>query len=122
MAVGCIFQVSDHTPISTNTSHSQKYSLVHLGIDIDQFILYPIYASIGIFAVGFAAKKAKLSEFSKYVILAITCFAFSTAFFVLVPNGGAQGLAIILLLFGALLLFMARRHKLSQHDVASTKD
>ena len=90
--------------------------MVHLGIDIDQFLLYPIYASVGIFAVAFVAKKFKASEFTKYMALAITCFVFSTAYFALVANGGAQGVALVLALFGAVLLFMARKHKIHPEE------
>jgi hypothetical protein len=34
----------------------------------------------------------------------------------MIPRGGAQGLAIVLLLFGILLLFMARKKRISAKD------
>jgi len=34
----------------------------------------------------------------------------------MIPRGGAQGLAIVLILFGFLLLFMARKQKVSPKD------
>jgi hypothetical protein len=34
----------------------------------------------------------------------------------MIPRGGAQGLAIVLILFGILLLFMARKQKISPKD------
>jgi len=33
-----------------------------------------------------------------------------------VPNGGAQGLAIVLALFGVLLFFMARKYVIQPED------
>jgi preprotein translocase subunit YajC len=44
------------------------------------------------------------------------CIAFSIAYFVLVPNGGAQGLAIVLVMFGVLLLFMAKKQRTQQQE------
>jgi hypothetical protein len=37
---------------------------------------------------------------------------------ILIPRGGAQGLAIILILFGILLFFVARKQKISPNDNA----
>ena len=34
--------------------------MVHLGIDIDQFILLTIYPAAVIFSIGYAAKKNKM--------------------------------------------------------------
>jgi len=64
------------------------------------------------FAVGYLGKKLSLSDFFKYGLQSLTSFAFSIAYFILVPNGNAQGIAIVLMLFGILLLVIARKHKL----------
>jgi hypothetical protein len=53
-----------------------------------------------------------------YIIQAAICFAFAGAYFVAVPQGGAQGLAIILVMFGALLAFMARKQKVQPEQNA----
>jgi hypothetical protein len=90
--------------------------LVHLGIDIDQFILLTIYPAAAFFAVGFIAKRTKMQAAKSYLLQALTCIAFSIAYLTLVPNGGAQGLAIVLGMFGALLLFMARKQKIQQPE------
>lgn len=91
----------------------------HNGIDIDQFILLTIYPAAVFFAIGFIAKKTKMQAAKSYLLQAITCIAFSIAYFVAVPNGGAQGLAIVLGMFGALLLFMARKQKIQQPEQQS---
>jgi hypothetical protein len=49
-----------------------------------------------------------------YLLQAVTCIAFAIAYVFAVPNGGAQGLAIVLGMFGVLLLFMARKQKIEQ--------
>lgn len=90
--------------------------MVHLGIDIDQFILLTIYPAAVFFAIGYIAKKTGMRQVMSFLLQASTCFAFSVAYFVVVPNGGAQGLAIVLAMFGALLLFMARKQKIQQHE------
>ena len=90
--------------------------MVHLGIDIDQFILLTIYPAAAFFAIGYIAKKTKMRLTLSYLLQAITCLAFSAAYFVAVPNGGAQGLAIVLGMFGALLLFMAKKQKVQQQE------
>ncbi len=86
--------------------------MVHLGIDIDQFILLTLYPAAAFFAVGFIAKRTKMQAAKSYLLQALTCIAFSIAYFIVVPNGGAQGLAIVLGMFGALLLLMARKQKI----------
>lgn len=91
----------------------------HNGIDIDQYILLTIYPAAVFFAIGFIAKKTKMQAAKSYLLQAITCIAFSIAYFVAVPNGGAQGLAIVLGMFGALLLFMARKQKIQQPEQQS---
>ncbi|HEU4606380.1 MAG TPA: hypothetical protein VFS46_09105 [Nitrososphaera sp.] len=93
--------------------------MVHLGIDIDQFILLTIYPAAAFFAVGFIARKTKMHAAKSYLLQALTCIAFSIAYFIAVPNGGAQGLAIVLGMFGVLLLFMARKQKIQQPEQQS---
>ena len=88
--------------------------MVHLGIDIDQFILLTIYPAAAFFVIGYLAKKTKMHAVKSYFLQAITCIAFAIAYVFAVPNGGAQGLAIVLGMFGALLLFMARKQKIEQ--------
>ena len=86
--------------------------MTHNGVDIDQFLLLAIYPTIAFFAVGYVGKKLALSDFKKYALQSLTSFAFSISYFVLVPKGNAQGIAFVLLLFGLLLLVIARKHKL----------
>jgi hypothetical protein len=88
----------------------------HLGIDIDQFILLTIYPAAVFFAVGYLARKNKIRPVISYLLQAATCFSFAVAYFALVPNGGAQGLAIVLMMFGAVLLFMARKQGIQQEQ------
>ena len=88
--------------------------MVHLGIDIDQFILLTIYPAAAFFVIGYLAKKTKMHAVKSYLLQAVTCIAFAIAYIFAVPNGGAQGLAIVLGMFGALLLFMARKQKIEQ--------
>ena len=88
--------------------------MVHLGIDIDQFILLTIYPAAVFFAIGYVAKKTKMQAAKSYLLQAVTCIAFALAYAFAVPNGGAQGLAIVLGMFGVLLLFMARKQKIEQ--------
>lgn len=106
-------------------SHYERYIIItfynhtlltHNGIDIDQFLLLAVYPSAIIFGFGFLAKKKKVSESIKYTLQAITCIIFSISYFVAVPNGGAQGLAIVLALFGVLLFFMARKYVIQPED------
>jgi uncharacterized membrane protein len=88
--------------------------MVHLGIDIDQFVLLTIYPAAVFFAIGYVAKKTKMQAAKSYLLQAVTCIAFAIAYVFAVPNGGAQGLAIVLGMFGVLLLFMARKQKIEQ--------
>jgi hypothetical protein len=88
--------------------------MVHLGIDIDQFILLTIYPAAAFFAVGYIAKKTKMHAAKSYLLQSLTCIVFAITYVFAVPNGGAQGLAIVLGMFGALLLFMARKQKIEQ--------
>ena len=86
--------------------------MTHNGVDIVDFVLYAIYPTAAFFAVGLVAKKTGMKQFYTYLIQAIICIAFAAAYIVSVPLGGAQGIAVILAMFGALLLFMARKEKL----------
>ena len=94
----------------------------HLGIDIDQFILYTIYPAIPFFAIGLLSKKISISPFMRYLLQAMTSFSFSIAYFALVPNGGAQGLGIVLVMFGVLLLLMARKNKIHPEKQYDAKE
>lgn len=84
----------------------------HNGIDIDQFILLTIYPTAVFFAIGIIAKRGMLSEVLKYALQGITCIIFSIVYFIGVAHGGANGLAVVLAMFGVLLLFMARKQKI----------
>jgi EamA domain-containing membrane protein RarD len=86
--------------------------MVHLGIDIDQFILLTIYPAAAFFTIGYVAKKTSMSAAKSYFLQAVTCIIFAIAYVFAIPNGGAQGLAIVLGMFGVLLLFMARKQKI----------
>jgi hypothetical protein len=90
--------------------------LPHLGIDIDQYILLTIYPAAVFFAIGYIAKKTKMRQAISYSLQAVMCIAFSIGYFVLVPNGGADGLAIVLVMFGVLLLFMAKKQRTQQQE------
>jgi hypothetical protein len=83
--------------------------LPHNGIDIDQFILLTIYPTAVFFVIGLLGKKGKISDTLKYTLQGFACIVFSIVYFIAIPHGGAQGLAIILTMFGLLLLFMARK-------------
>ncbi|MER3408253.1 MAG: hypothetical protein C4292_05830 [Nitrososphaera sp.] len=85
--------------------------MTHNGVDIVDYVLYTVYPSAAFFAVGFIAKKTCMQQFYVFIIQAAICFAFAGAY-MLIPQGGGQGLAIILALFGGLLLLMARRQKI----------
>ena len=67
----------------------------HNGIDIDQFILLTIYPTAAFFVLGFLRKKFRFSEVLQYVLQGGTCIVFSIVYFILIPHGGAQGLAIV---------------------------
>ncbi|MGI0023418.1 MAG: hypothetical protein ACRD9Q_11240 [Nitrososphaeraceae archaeon] len=88
----------------------------HNGIDIDTYILLTIYPIISFFAIGFVGRKLNLNEALKYFFQGVSCLLFALLYIVMIPRGGAQGLAIVLILFGILLLFMARKHKVSPKD------
>lgn len=86
--------------------------MTHNGVDIVDFVLYTVYPTAAFFATGLVARKTGMRQLYVYTIQAIVCFAFSVAYFVFIPLGGAQGIAVILAIFGSLLLFMARKQKL----------
>jgi L-lactate permease len=85
----------------------------HNGIDIDQYILLIIYPSIAFFLIGFITKKKNVRKSITYIIQSIICFSFSIAYYLFVPHGGAQGLSLILGLFGVLLLVLARKERVN---------
>jgi hypothetical protein len=80
--------------------------LTHNGIDIDQFILLAVYPTITFFII---AKRLSTGEPLKYAIQASSSIIFAVVYFLAIPNGGAQGLATVLILFGAILFLMARK-------------
>jgi len=88
----------------------------HLGIDIDEYVLLTIYPAAAFFAIGFIAKKTHMHPGTSYLLQSITCIAFAITYLLAVPNGGAQGLAIVLGMFGVLLLFMARKQKIQRPE------
>lgn len=89
--------------------------MTHNDVDIVDFVLYTIYPTAAFFVIGFIAKKTNMKQLYTYIAQAAVCFAFSIAYF-FVPLGGAQGLAVILAMFGGLLLFMARKQKLQAEE------
>jgi len=98
--------------------------LTHNEIDIDQFILLTIYPSIALFGITFFAKKLKLASSIQYCLQAGICIAFAIIYLIMIPNGGAQGLAIVLFLFSIILLLMARKYKIhpEEKDKSSSKE
>jgi hypothetical protein len=84
--------------------------LIHNGIDIDQYLLFTIYPTAVFFGLGFLAKMKQMKESIKYTLQAIGCITFSIYYFVAVPNGGADGLVIVLAIFSSILFFMARNY------------
>ena len=84
--------------------------MTHNGIDIDQFILLTIYPTVTFFIVGLIARKFGFGEPLKYASQAASCIIFAIAYIVAVPNGGAHGLAAVLILFSGILFLMARRY------------
>jgi hypothetical protein len=90
--------------------------LTHNGIDIDQFILLAVYPTITFFIIGVIAKRLSLGEPLKYAIQASNSIIFGVVYFLAIPNGGAQGLAVVLVLFGIILFLMARRYVMPLKD------
>jgi asparagine N-glycosylation enzyme membrane subunit Stt3 len=85
----------------------------HNGVDIDTYLLLIIYPSIAFFSMGYITKKKNIQKFITYVLQSIICFSFAIVYYLFIPNGGAQGLEIILGLFGILLLILARKEKIN---------
>jgi len=81
-----------------------------------------IYPTAVFFGIGFITKRTKLRESLSYTLQALVCIVFSAVYFIYIPRGGAQGLAIVLLLFGILLLFMARKFKIMPIEEEQKKD
>ena len=96
--------------------------MTHNGIEVDQFILLTIYPAIGIFGIAFLSKRIHIKKHFQYLIQAITCIMFAVIYYFFIPNGGAQGLAIALTLFGLILLLMVRKYKIEpeENDRTST--
>ncbi len=88
----------------------------HNGIDIDQYILLILYPSIAFFIIGFITKKKNIKKSITYIIQSIICFIFSSTYYIFVPHGGAQGLSLILGLFGILLLILVRKEKIKPEE------
>ncbi len=86
------------------------------GVDIDQYILLIFYPSVVFFIVGYVAKKRDIKKPIIYLIQSIVCFIFSISYYLYVPQNGAFGLALILGLFGILLLVLARKEKISPSE------
>jgi L-lactate permease len=88
----------------------------HNGIDIDQYILLILYPSIAFFVIGYITKKKNIKKSITYLTQSIICFVFSITYYTLIPHGGAQGLSIILGLFGILLVILARKEKIKPEE------
>jgi O-antigen/teichoic acid export membrane protein len=71
---------------------------------------------LAFFAIAILGKKFQLDEAFRHLFQGIACILFAVFYIILIPRGGAQGIAIILILFGILLLFMARKQKISPKD------
>ena len=93
-----------------------------MGIDIDQYILLTIYPAAVFFSIGYIAKKTQVQQAISYLLQGIACLVFAIGYIFAVPNGGADGLTIVLGMFGVLLLFMARKQKLQQQEQANNVD
>jgi hypothetical protein len=90
--------------------------LTHNGIDIDQYILLTIYPTITFFIIGLIARKFRIGEPVKYASQAASCIIFAIVYIVAVQNGGAHGLAAVLILFSGILFLMARKHIMHPKD------
>jgi hypothetical protein len=89
--------------------------MTHNGIDIDQFILLALYPTASFFIIGLLSRRFT-SEHLKYVAQALSCIIFAIVYIVTIPNGGAQGLATVLILFSGILFLMARNHVVHPND------
>jgi hypothetical protein len=98
--------------------------MTHNGIDIDQFILLAIYPTITFFVIGIIAKRISIGDPLKYAIQASNSIIFAVVYFLAIPNGGAQGLATVLILFGGILILMARKSllHLKEDEISTGRD
>lgn len=87
--------------------------MVFNGVDIDQYLLLIAYPSIAFFIIGYITKKKKIKKTLTYILQSIICIIFSISYYLFVPYGGAEGLSIVLGLFGVLLLALARKEKIN---------
>lgn len=87
--------------------------MVFNGVDIDQYLLLITYPSIAFFIVGYITKKKAIRKTLTYIAQSIICFIFSISYYLFVPHEGAEGLSIVLGLFGILLLVLARKEKIN---------
>ena len=87
--------------------------MVFNGVDIDQYLLLITYPSIAFFIVGYITKKRTIRKTLTYIVQSIICFIFSISYYLFVPHEGAEGLSIVLGLFGILLLVLARKEKIN---------
>ena len=92
------------------------------GVDIDQYILLIFYPSIVFFTTGYIIKKKNIKKPIAYVIQSIICFVFSIGYYHFIPHGGADGLSLILGLFGILLLILARKEKINPAEEEEKKN
>jgi hypothetical protein len=95
--------------------------LRHNGVEIDQFVLLTIYPAVSIFVIAFIGNKLNLKKSVQYLIQARVCVVFAVIYSLFIPNGGAQGLAIVLFLFSFILLLMARKQKIEPEENDKSK-
>ncbi len=95
--------------------------MTHNEIDIDQYLLLIIYPSIVLFSAGFVSKKIGIRTYFRYLIEAFVCIAFSLIYYLFLPNGGAYGLVIVLMLSGIFLLYMTKRNYVHNEDNMKAK-
>ena len=84
------------------------------GVDIDQYILLIFYPSIVFFTIGYITKKKNIKK--------PIAFVFSILYYRYIPQGGADGLSLILGLFGILLLILARKEKINPTEEEEKKN
>ncbi len=94
--------------------------MTHNEIDFDQYLLLIVYPSIVLFSAGFVAKKIGLKIYFRYLVEAIVCISFSMIYYFALPNGGAYGLVVVLLLSGVFLLYMTKRNYVHNEDDMKT--
>ncbi|MER5175424.1 MAG: hypothetical protein ABJB76_03860 [Candidatus Nitrosocosmicus sp.] len=89
---------------------------------LDQYILLILYPSIVFFPVGYIINKKKIKKSITYTIQSIVCFAFSIAYYLFIPHGEADGLSLVLGVFGILLLILARKEKINPQEEEEEKE